>query len=136
MSDRDLIALGTKELAAIGLVGKARVIDGTVLRVPKAYPVYDRGYLDALGRLRTYLSRFENLQLAGRNGLHKYNNQDHAMVTGILAARALLGHRADPWLVNVESEYHEDGDELGCADDREYDIQGLLTTQPAVPMKL
>ena len=136
MSDRDLIALGARELAAIGLAGKANVIDGTVLRVPKAYPVYDRGYLDALGELRAYLSTFENLQLAGRNGLHKYNNQDHAMVTGILAARALLGHHADPWLVNVESEYHEDGDELGDFDDRDHDIHGLLTTQPVVPMRL
>jgi len=136
MSDRDLIALGTEELVALGLVEKTKVLEGTVLRAPKAYPVYDRGYLHALAQLRTYFSRFENLQLAGRNGLHKYNNQDHAMVTGILAARALLGHRADPWLVNVESEYHEDGDELDILDDCEDDIGSLLVTQPAVPARL
>jgi protoporphyrinogen oxidase len=133
MSDRELIAFATRELSAIGLLERARVIDGTVVRVPKAYPVYDRGYRDALVPLRAYFGTFENLQLAGRNGLHKYNNQDHAMVTGILAARALLGHRADPWLVNVEDEYHEAGDEFeGLVDD----VPSLMATQPLVPAPL
>lgn len=131
-SDSDLIAFAAKELAAIGLVGHARILDGCVVRVPKAYPVYDRGYLGALDVLRTYFSGFANLQLAGRNGMHKYNNQDHAMVTGILAARALLGHHADPWVVNVEEEYHEEGDEFeGLIEDAD----SLLVTQPLVPMR-
>ena len=130
MDEPDLIAFATAELSAIGLIDGAKVMDGSVVRMPKAYPVYDRGYLEALAALRTYFSDFENLQLAGRNGLHKYNNQDHAMVTGILAARALLGHAADPWLVNVEEEYHESGDEFnGLVDD----IQVMLTTEPMVP---
>jgi protoporphyrinogen oxidase len=133
MTDRELIAFAAKELSAIGLVKNARVMDGRVVRVPKAYPVYDRGYLDALAVLRAYFDGFENLQLAGRNGLHKYNNQDHAMVTGILAARALLGQHADPWLVNVEEEYHEEGDEFdGLVDDAEE----LLVTEPIVPATL
>ena len=133
MSDADLIALASEELSRIGLVDRAQVIDGTVVRVPKAYPIYDRGYGQALAALRAYFARFENLQLAGRNGLHKYNNQDHAMVTGILAARALLGHRADPWLVNADEEYHEAGDEFdGLVDD----IQELLVTEPLVPAML
>jgi len=131
MSDADLIALGTKELAAIGLADPARVIDGTVVRMPKAYPVYDEGYLAALEALRMYCQTFTNLQLAGRNGLHKYNNQDHAMVTGILAAKALLGEKADPWLVNVEDDYHEQGD--ADAFDPSQDLTALLTTQPLVP---
>ncbi len=131
MSDADLIALGTKELAAIGLADPSRVIDGTVVRMPKAYPVYDDGYLGALEVLRAYCQTFTNLQLAGRNGLHKYNNQDHAMVTGILAAKALLGEKADPWLVNVEDDYHEQEDP--DAFDPSQDLTVLLTTQPLVP---
>lgn len=131
MSDADLIALGTKELAAIGLADPAKVIDGTVVRMPKAYPVYDDGYLAALDVLRAYVQSFTNLQLAGRNGLHKYNNQDHAMVTGILAAKALLGEKADPWLVNVEDEYHEQ-DSVDTFDPSQ-DLTVLLTTQPLVP---
>jgi protoporphyrinogen oxidase len=130
MADQDLIALGTKELAAIGLADPSKVIDGTVVRMPKAYPVYDGGYLQALEVLREYLTKFTNLQLAGRNGLHKYNNQDHAMVTGILAANALLGAKADPWLVNVEDDYHEEG---GDSFDPTGDLADLLGTQPAVP---
>jgi protoporphyrinogen oxidase len=133
MSDRDLVALATGELSAIGLIESKSVIDGRVVRVPKAYPVYDRGYLDALHAVRAYFQKFDNLQLAGRNGLHKYNNQDHAMVTGILAARALLGHRADPWLINVDQEYHEHGDEFdGLVDD----VDNLLLTEPLVPAML
>jgi protoporphyrinogen oxidase len=130
MADQDLIALGTKELAVIGLADPSKVIDGTVVRMPKAYPVYDGGYLQALDVLREYLTGFTNLQLAGRNGLHKYNNQDHAMVTGILAAKALLGANADPWLVNVEDDYHEEG---GDSFDPGGDLSELLDSQPAVP---
>jgi len=131
MADKDLIALGTKELAAIGLADPSKVVDGTVVRMPKAYPVYDGGYLQALEVLRAYLTTFTNLQLAGRNGLHKYNNQDHAMVTGILAAKALLGAKADPWLVNVEDDYHEEG---GDSFDPGGDLSELLGSQPAVPV--
>ena len=129
MSDRDLIALGTKELAMIGLADPSKVLDGTVVRMPKAYPVYDDGYLEALEVLREYCNTFTNLQLAGRNGLHKYNNQDHAMVTGILAAKALLGEKADPWLVNVEDDYHEEDDDTFDPDD----LSAMLGTQPLVP---
>ena len=110
MSDAELIALGTREVGAIGLVDPAKVIDGAVVRVPKAYPVYDGKHIEALEVLREYFAGFSNLQLAGRNGLHKYNNQDHAMITGILAAEALLGRKVDPWTVNVEDEYLEEGD--------------------------
>ena len=131
MADKDLIALGTKELAMIGLADPKKVIDGTVVRMRKAYPVYDGDYLKALDVLREYLKGFTNLQLAGRNGLHKYNNQDHAMVTGILAAKALLGSKADPWLVNVEDDYHEEGGDDSF--DLDIDLGELLGSQPRVP---
>jgi protoporphyrinogen oxidase len=132
LSDAELVALGSRELGAIGLADPARVRDGAVVRVPKAYPVYDGRHLAALEVLREYLSGFDNLQLAGRNGLHKYNNQDHAMITGILAAEALLGRRVDPWTVNVEDEYLEEGDALGIG----ADLNDLLETQPPVPTRL
>jgi protoporphyrinogen oxidase len=80
-----------------------------VLRQRKAYPVYDSRYREPLARLQEYLARFENLQMIGRNGLHKYNNQDHAMLTALLAVRNVVegGRRHDVWAVNTENEYHE-----------------------------
>jgi len=136
MADRDLIELATRELDALGLVTRHAVIDGTVVRVPKAYPVYDEGYKEALELLKRHLSRFENLQLVGRNGMHKYNNQDHAMLTALLAVDNLFGGRHDLWAVNADEEYHE---ELSASDrqasDR-YDLRQLSRTQPLVPVPL
>jgi protoporphyrinogen oxidase len=109
MPDDALIALGTRETARLGLVDEARVRDGAVMRVQKAYPVYDGHYLEALATIRGWLSSIGNLQLVGRNGQHRYNNQDHSMLTGILAARNIDGERHDVWSVNVEEEYHEGG---------------------------
>ena len=109
MDDADLIALGTRECASLGLVSAADVTDGCVVRMPKAYPVYDQGYKDALATLRGWLDPFENLQLIGRNGQHRYNNQDHSMLTAIYAARNIAaGGAYDLWSVNVEEEYHEE----------------------------
>jgi protoporphyrinogen oxidase len=109
MSDADLIALGRREIDAIGLVPAAEVIDGTVVRMPKAYPVYDETYLDHLAVIRGWLATLENLQLSGRNGMHKYNNQDHSMMTALLAARNILGLGPfDPWKVNTDAQYHEE----------------------------
>jgi protoporphyrinogen oxidase len=107
-SDEDLVSLGTRELAQLGLVPAAKVEDGCVVRMPKAYPVYDHGYQEAISGLRSYLQRFENLQLIGRNGQHRYNNQDHSMVTAVYAARNITGADYDVWDVNVEEEYHEE----------------------------
>jgi protoporphyrinogen oxidase len=134
MSDPELIELGRKEIAAIGLADPGKVIDGSVVRMPKAYPVYDPGYEDALETVRQYLVTFENLQVAGRNGMHKYNNQDHSMVTAMLAARNLMGGATDPWSVNADDEYHEEG---GIdMDDLSGDLRELIRTQPAVPVAL
>ena len=109
MADADLIALGRREMDQIGLIKAAEVIDGCVVRMPKAYPVYDDAYQKHLGVIREWLKRLSNLELAGRNGMHKYNNQDHSMMTAVLAARNILGlGRFDPWKVNTDAEYHEE----------------------------
>jgi len=108
MADEDLIELGRRETAALGLVQKEEVIDGCVLRMPKAYPVYDHEYRAALATIRAYLEEIPNLQPIGRNGLHRYNNQDHSMLTGVYAARNIAGEDHDLWSVNVDQEYHEE----------------------------
>ena len=110
-SDEDLIGLGRAEVARIGLVDPAIVVDGCVVRMKKAYPVYDDAYAEHVAVIRDFLDReAPNLQLIGRNGMHKYNNQDHAMMTGLLAARNILGGRFDLWKVNSDAEYHEEGE--------------------------
>ncbi|MDX2037062.1 MAG: NAD(P)/FAD-dependent oxidoreductase [Isosphaeraceae bacterium] len=115
-SDADLIALGRKEIEEIGLARADEVVDGCVVRMPKAYPVYDDAYLAHLDVIRGWLSRFDNLELAGRNGMHKYNNQDHSMMTALLAARNILGlGRYDTWKVNTDAEYHEEARESETA---------------------
>jgi protoporphyrinogen oxidase len=110
LSDAELIELGTKELAALGLCHASEVIDGAVVRQPKAYPVYDDTYLENLAVIRAWLQdHAPNLHLCGRNGMHKYNNQDHSMMTALLVARRLaLGSQFDPWKVNADAEYHEE----------------------------
>ena len=109
MSDADLIALGKREVERIGLAREADVEDGCVVRVGKAYPVYDSDYREHLERLRSYVDGLKNFQTIGRNGLHRYNNQDHAMVTGMLAVRnAVLSEKNDLWSVNTDQEYHEE----------------------------
>jgi len=111
--DRDLIALATRELHAIGLAQPGDVADGYVVRQSKAYPVYDDDYAANVERVRVELeSRFPTLHLVGRNGMHKYNNQDHAMMTAMLCAKNILaGTRVyDVWQVNQDAEYHEGGE--------------------------
>jgi protoporphyrinogen oxidase len=116
--DEELVALGRREMAALGLIDSEEVIDGCVLRMPKAYPVYDQVYKQALETIREFLTGIPNLQLIGRNGLHRYNNQDHSMLTGIYAARNLAGASYDLWSVNVDQEYLEEstGKEVGRGD--------------------
>ncbi len=110
--DADLIALAKTEVAKIGLVAAADVIDACVVRQPKAYPVYDEDYRDNIAAIRLDLEgRYPTLHMVGRNGMHKYNNQDHAMMTAMLTARNILaGERLyDVWAVNEDAEYHEAG---------------------------
>jgi protoporphyrinogen oxidase len=108
LPDAELIALGTREIEQIGLARAADVVDGVVVRQLKAYPVYDSVYASHLDTLKAYLAGFENLQTVGRNGLHKYNNQDHSMLTAMLAVRNLEGEKHDLWEVNTERSYHEE----------------------------
>jgi protoporphyrinogen oxidase len=110
--DEHLIALAKREIAHIGLVDAADVVDACVVRQPKAYPVYDESYRDNVAMVRRDLEHsYPTLHLIGRNGMHKYNNQDHAMMTAMLTARNILaGERAyDIWAVNEDAEYHEAG---------------------------
>ncbi|TAK28333.1 MAG: NAD(P)/FAD-dependent oxidoreductase [Chloroflexota bacterium] len=104
MSDADLIELGKREVDHIGLASYKDIEDGCVFRVVKAYPVYDSNYQADLPTIRRFIEQLENFQAIGRNGLHRYNNQDHAMLTGMLAARNLaLGEKNCLWSVNTDS---------------------------------
>ena len=111
MDDASAVELAKHELARVGLIDPTKVIDGVKVRVPKAYPMYDLQYTEALPVVQEYLEGFENLATCGRNGLHRYNNQDHSMWTAILAMSNLLDNTAyDVWSVNTEAEYHEEGE--------------------------
>jgi hypothetical protein len=107
--DDELIELGKQEVDKIGLANCEDVLDGCVFRVEKSYPVYDSSYREYMAVIREYIDSMENFQTIGRNGLHRYNNQDHAMLTGMLAVRNLiLGENHNLWIVNAEQEYHEE----------------------------
>jgi protoporphyrinogen oxidase len=107
--DEQLVALARREVEAIGLAPAAAVVDGCVMRVSKAYPIYDSAYADHVGVIRAFVDDLENLQTTGRNGLHRYDNQDHAMLTGMLAVRnAVDAESFDLWAVNTDAEYHEE----------------------------
>ncbi len=111
-TDAELIKLATKELIQIGLAAPGEVSDGCVVRQKKAYPVYDDGYAERVEYVRRELEEsFPTLHLVGRNGMHKYNNQDHAMMTAMLTVENIAaGTRVfDPWRVNQDAEYHEAG---------------------------
>ena len=111
MPDDEAIDLATRELARIGLIDPKKVFDGAKVRVPKAYPMYDAEYEKNLAIVRGHLAGFANLRTCGRNGLHRYNNQDHSMWTAVLATINLLdGTDYDVWSVNTEAAYHEEGE--------------------------
>ncbi len=136
LDDTALVALASEELARIGLARRESIVDGCVLRMPKAYPIYDDTYADAVDILKAYLRRFENLHLVGRNGMHKYNNQDHSMLTAILAVENIFGAKHDLWAVNDEEEYHEEAASPGGDDALAEQIRDMGRTQPAVPVML
>ena len=111
-SDADLIELAKRELMQIGLAQEGDVIDGCVVRQKKAYPVYDDDYAQHVATIRAEIEeRYPNLHLVGRNGMHKYNNQDHAMMTAMLCVKNILAGTKlyDLWQVNSDAEYHEAG---------------------------
>jgi protoporphyrinogen oxidase len=126
--DAELVALAKREMVKLGLVREDDVVDGFVVRVQKAYPVYDRGYQQGLQVVRKFLSETPNLQLVGRNGMHRYNNQDHSMLTAILAARNISGANFDLWNLNVDSDYLEAGPMVSGEE-----LAALEKSQPLVP---
>jgi protoporphyrinogen oxidase len=129
-SDSDLIALAKKEVAQIGLIAAEDVVDACVVRQPKAYPVYDEDYRDNVAAIRLDLEgSYPTLHMVGRNGMHKYNNQDHAMMTAMLTARNILARQRlyDVWNVNEDAQYHEAG---------ESGVQSALDSVRLVPKKV
>lgn len=110
MPDAEMLAFAAGELEEIGMIDRSCVIDGTVIRVPKTYPAYFGAY-GQFPRVREWLDGFENLWLIGRNGMHRYNNQDHSMLTAKLAVEAILDGKVDKraiWAVNIDDDYHEE----------------------------
>lgn len=131
-SDEALVERAARELCQLGLARREDVLDGTVVRMKKAYPVYDDSYEPALQAAREFVAaHLPNLQLVGRNGMHRYNNQDHSMLTAMLAARNILGGNYDLWRVNADADYLEEGGEISAAD-----LGALARSQPAVPGRL
>ena len=110
LSDAEIRALAVRELAQIGIIDASDVLDGTVVRMPKTYPAYFGTY-DRFDEIVSYIDKYTNLFLVGRNGMHKYNNQDHSMLTAMTAVDNIVGGRSDKtniWQVNTEAEYHEE----------------------------
>jgi protoporphyrinogen oxidase len=134
MSDDDLIALATREMAVLGLVSADQVIGGAVVRQEKAYPVYDEAYAANVATMRDELERrYPTLHLVGRNGMHRYNNQDHAMMTAMLTVENIKAGRRiyDTWCVNEDAEYHEAGEEGALTADQ----AAALTSVRKVPAR-
>jgi protoporphyrinogen oxidase len=131
-SDEDLVAFGTRELEQLGLVAADSVVRGFVVRMPKAYPVYDAGYDVHVDVIRAWLrAAVPNVHPVGRNGMHKYNNQDHSMVTAMLTVENIAdGTSHDVWAVNVDEDYHEGGARPASAE------AGTGRAAPVLPRRL
>jgi protoporphyrinogen oxidase len=115
-TDADLVGLATRELQQIGLAEPGDIEDGCVFRVKEAYPVYDSAYGEHLAVVRSFVDGLANCQTIGRNGLHRYNNQDHAVLSGLLAARNILhGRRFDVWSIGSEADYLEEAPAIAAA---------------------
>ena len=99
--------MAKEDLQIVGMANPADVEGGLVIRQSHAYPVYDANYNSSRDAVHEFLSSFDNLYPAGRNGLHRYDNQDHAMLSAILAVENMLGGDLDVWSINTEKEYHE-----------------------------
>ena len=108
LPDRELIALAKKELEILGLAHASEINDGAVVKMPKAYPVYGSKCDESLQILRRFLGEIDNLQVIGRNGMHKYNNQDHSMLTAMMAVENILGASHDLWQINTDQQYNEE----------------------------
>jgi protoporphyrinogen oxidase len=110
LSDERMAALATEELSKVGIIDAAEVLDSTVIRMEKIYPAYFGTY-DRFGEIREHVDRYGNLFLIGRNGMHRYNNQDHSMLTAMMAVDDIIDGKTDKtslWEVNAEMDYHEE----------------------------
>ena len=110
LTDEGMVALAKEELSKIGIIDASEVLDATVMRVEKTYPAYFGTY-DRFAEIREHVDRFENLFLVGRNGMHRYNNQDHSMLTAMMAVENIMAGKTDKrnlWEVNTEMDYHEE----------------------------
>jgi protoporphyrinogen oxidase len=110
LSDERMAALGVEELTRIGIIDAAEVLDSTVLRMEKTYPAYFGTY-NRFNEIRDYVDGYSNLFLIGRNGMHRYNNQDHSMLTAMMVVDGIIAgnfDRARLWEVNTEMDYHEE----------------------------
>ena len=105
-----MVALATEELSRIGIIDAIEVLDSTVLHMEKTYPAYFGTY-DRFAEIREHVDRYKNLFLVGRNGMHRYNNQDHSMLTAMMAVDDIIAGKTDKsglWEVNTEMDYHEE----------------------------
>jgi protoporphyrinogen oxidase len=141
-SDEELVALATREMAALGLCDPRTIEGGAVVRQEKAYPVYDDSYAANVAAIRAELEdAYPTLHLVGRNGMHRYNNQDHAMMTAMLTVRNILAEARlyDIWGVNEDAEYHEagkEGDASSIAHPLDTDARAALNSVRAVPQRV
>jgi protoporphyrinogen oxidase len=139
-SDTELLTLAKRELAQIGLAAESDVRDGCVVRQKKAYPVYDESYKQNVETVRAELARtYPTMHLVGRNGMHKYNNQDHAMMTAMLTVKNIIAGEMlyDVWNVNEDAEYHEacDGSSLEALQSVRMVPRRVNSEETAEPMR-
>lgn len=130
LPDEEMAALAKRELEKIGILRQADVLDATVLRMEKTYPAYFGSY-DRFDEIRSFVDGFENLFLVGRNGMHKYNNQDHSMLTAMTAVDNIIAgvtDKANIWAVNTEMEYHEEKEQ---AEQQQAGVRAAPTESPA-----
>jgi protoporphyrinogen oxidase len=135
-SDADLVELAKQEMATLGLCKREDVVGGVVVRQEKAYPVYDEVYRENVRLIREELeARYATLHLVGRNGMHRYNNQDHAMMTAMLTVKNIVAgkRRYDIWQVNEDAEYHEAGSEGQLSADQQAALAGLRDVPTQLP---
>jgi protoporphyrinogen oxidase len=137
-SDDELVALATKEMAILGLCNPGDVVGGAVVRQEKAYPVYDDEYAANVEAMRAELEgKYETLHMVGRNGMHRYNNQDHAMMTAMLTVENIVaGSRVfNIWNVNEDAEYHESGKEGQRVELSSFATESALTDGQAAALQ-
>lgn len=135
-ADADLVELAKKEMGMLGLCKPEDVVGGTVVRQEKAYPVYDDSYAETVSLIREELeAKYKTLHLVGRNGMHRYNNQDHAMMTAMLTVRNIIaGQRIyDIWQVNEDAEYHEKGIEGQVSAEQQAALASVRVVPGRVP---